>query len=458
MYRKKRSNFKLIVFLVLIVGLFGSMFYLKNDPRFEQVKPKIDMTDTIFWNPNRAFEVSISDNKGLKTVEAFLEDGENKVTLADINIPNGDKSYKLKVNFPKMGILARENLLKLTVVVRDKSLWGFFRGNKTVQKSIIYIDKVKPDVLLINNSYSIGKGGTAVIIFRAKDKNLKNTYITTNYGKKFYTNDFYKKGYYISLVAWPIFEKTFTAWIVAEDQAGNKTKQRVAFYLKDRRYRVSHIKASDRFINGKIAQLAEDRPEKTQNLTPTQKMKFINEDYRVENEDLIREYATKVDSGKVNEFNLNRFYPLKNGQRVGSYGDHRYYYYQNKENVISESYHMGLDLASIRQADIKTSNKAICVYAKYNGIYGNNVILYHGLGLYTLYGHCSSFLVARGDVVKKDGVVAQTGASGLALGDHLHFGISVQGIFVRPAEWMDSKWMNTNITKVINKAKDIIGK
>ena len=458
MYRKKRSNFKLILFLTLIVGLFGTMFYLKNDPRFEQIKPKIEMADTIYWNPSRALEIDISDNGGLRNIEAFLEDGDNEVELADIKLLNDEKKYKLKIDFPKMGILARENLLKLTIIVRDSSLWGFFRGNKVVQKSIIYIDKIKPDLLLINNSYSIGKGGTALVIFRAKDKNLKNTYITTNYGKKFYTNEFYKKGYYISLVAWPIFEKTFTAWIVAEDYAGNKTKQRVAFYLKYRNYRVSHIKASDRFINGKITQLAEDRPEKTKDLTPVQKMKFINEDYRIENEDLIRKYATKVDDGKISEFNLNRFYPLKNGQRVGSYGDHRYYYYKTKENVISESYHMGLDLASVRQADIKTSNKAICVYAKYNGIYGNNVILYHGLGLYTLYGHCSSFLVGRGDIAKKGEAIARTGATGLALGDHLHFGISVQGIFVRPAEWMDSKWMKTNITKVINKAKNIIGK
>jgi len=458
MYRKKRSNFKLILFLTLIVGLFGTMFYLKNDPRFEQIKPKIEMADTIYWNPSRALEIDISDNGGLRNIEAFLEDGDNEVELADIKLLNDEKKYKLKIDFPKMGILARENLLKLTIIVRDSSLWGFFRGNKVVQKSIIYIDKIKPDLLLINNSYSIGKGGTALVIFRAKDKNLKNTYITTNYGKKFYTNEFYKKGYYISLVAWPIFEKSFTAWIVAEDYAGNKTKQRVAFYLKYRNYRVSHIKASDRFINGKITQLAEDRPEKTKDLTPVQKMKFINEDYRIENEDLIRKYATKVDDGKISEFNLNRFYPLKNGQRVGSYGDHRYYYYKTKENVISESYHMGLDLASVRQADIKTSNKAICVYAKYNGIYGNNVILYHGLGLYTLYGHCSSFLVGRGDIAKKGEAIARTGATGLALGDHLHFGISVQGIFVRPAEWMDSKWMKTNITKVINKAKNIIGK
>lgn len=455
---KKRSNFKLIVFLLLVVGLFGVMFYLQNDPRFEQVKPKVEMSDTIYWNPNRAFEVDISDNNGLRSVEAFLEDGENKVVLADIKVPNKDKNYKLKVDFPKMGLLAREDLLKLTVIVRDSSFWGLFRGNKTVKKSIIHIDKVKPELLLINNSYSIGKGGTALVIFRAKDNNLKNTYIMTNYGKKFYTNDFYKDGYHISLVAWPVFEKTFTAWIVAEDKAGNKTKQRVAFYLKPRKYRVSYIKASDRFINGKIAQLAEDRPEKTASLTPIQKMKFINEDYRIENEDLIREYATKVDGGKISKFDIHRFYPLKNGQRVGSYGDHRYYFYKNKENIISESYHMGLDLASVRQADIKTSNKAICVYAKYNGIYGNNVILYHGLGFYTLYGHCSSFLVSRGDVIKKDGVIAQTGATGLALGDHLHFGISVQGIFVRPAEWMDSKWINTNITKVIDKAKQIIGK
>lgn len=96
------------------------------------------------------------------------------------------------------------------------------------------------------------------------------------------------------------------------------------------------------------------------------------------------------------------------------------------------------------------------VYADYNGIYGHMPIISHGLGLYTLYGHCSSVKVSVGDRVQKSQAIANTGKSGYAMGDHLHFGVLVQGVEVRPAEWMDKQWMKLNIEDVINTAKNVI--
>jgi murein DD-endopeptidase MepM/ murein hydrolase activator NlpD len=456
MYRdKKRSSIGLYIFLLVIVGIFAAMYFLQNDPRFEKVKPVIKMQDSVYWNPKKGLEIEITDNFGLKSVEASFYDGENEVKLADVGL-NGDKKYLLKVNFPKSGILAKNNILKLTVIAKDKSLWGMLRGNKTVKKAIVHIDKERPSVLVVANSYGISKGGSAVVIFRVRDKNLKKVYITTNFGKKFIPNPFYKKDYYISLIAWPIFQKSFTAWVVAEDKAGNKTKQRVALYLKNRKYKVSYINAKDSFIDGKIAQLAEDKPEETAKLNRLQKLKYVNETYRIANEDLIRKVTTPVDNTKIVDFKINKFYPLRNGKVVGTFGDHRYYYYKTKDNIVSESYHMGIDFASVREADIVSSNRGLTVFAKYNGIYGNNLIIYHGLGLYSLYGHCSQFLTDKGEIVKAKQVVAQTGMTGLALGDHLHFGLMVQGVMVRPQEWMDSRWIKANITDVIKKAKEMI--
>jgi len=83
-------------------------------------------------------------------------------------------------------------------------------------------------------------------------------------------------------------------------------------------------------------------------------------------------------------------------------------------------------------------------------------IIHHGLGLYTLYGHCSSLNVANGDSIRAKAQIANTGKSGYAMGDHLHFGVLIQGIEVRPAEWMDTQWMKLNISNVIKDAKEII--
>jgi len=151
---------------------------------------------------------------------------------------------------------------------------------------------------------------------------------------------------------------------------------------------------------------------------------------------------------------MNKMYPLKNAQVVARFGDHRKYYYDGE--FISESYHLGLDLASNAMAQIKPQNGGEVMYSDYNGLYGNMPLIHHGLGLYTLYGHCSSSQVNIGDITKKKESVANTGKSGYAMGDHLHFGVLVQGIEVRPQEWMDKQWIKLNINDIIKSAKRII--
>lgn len=117
---------------------------------------------------------------------------------------------------------------------------------------------------------------------------------------------------------------------------------------------------------------------------------------------------------------------------------------------------MGLDLASVAAAPIIASNPGRVVFASENGIYGLNLLIDHGYGIYSLYAHCSSLAVAQGDEVSAGERIASTGTSGLALGDHLHFGILIQGVEVLPQEWMDKKWINDNITGVLNAGKKAI--
>ncbi len=445
--------------LLLVLAIYFSYKGIRNllhSPTFEKTPPVIELKSNLFWNSNTPLKIRVADNSGLKNVKAFLSDGEHEVELNLKNFKPKSKDFITNLEFPKLGLNKKNGLLKLTIEATDISKWNFGLGNSAKAQAIIKIDDKKPDVFPLISSYGITKGGAALAIFKAKDENLKELYIETNFGKKFYPTPFYKKGYYAVLVAWPVTQKRFSAKIIAIDKAGNITRSRLSFFLKNRKYRTSTITAKDSFINGKISDLAEDRPEDTKDLTPAQKLDYINSTYRTQNNKVIRKITGRVDHNLLKNFKLQPFYPLKNGKVVASYGDHRFYKYKGK--IISEAYHLGLDLASTRMADILITNPGVVVFANYNGIYGNNLIVYHGLGLYSLYGHCSTLLVKKGEIVKAWEVGAKSGATGLALGDHLHFSILIQGIFVRPAEWMDSKWMQTNITDVIENAKKLIDK
>jgi murein DD-endopeptidase MepM/ murein hydrolase activator NlpD len=452
--RRGKGYIRALLLLLFIAGIIYTIKTFFSSPLFEKNQPTISLKNDIYWNLLSPLKIQISDDSGLKQVKIFLSDGENEIAIPQDDFKPTMKKFIAKVSFPKLGLSKDKGILKLTVKTTDISKWNFFTGNSSQQQSIIRIDEKKPDLFPLISSYGITKGGAGLAIFKANDENLQKLYIETNFGKEFKPTPFHKKGYYAVLVAWPMTQKRFSAKIVAIDKAGNKSRSRLSFFLKNKKYRTSTIEAKESFINGKISDLAEDRPERTKDLTPPQKLDFINATYRGENNQIIRKVTSKVDQNILEDFRLEPFYPLKNGQVVASFGDHRYYKY--KGAVISEAYHLGLDLASTKMADLLVTNKGVTVYANYNGIYGNNLIVYHGLGLYSLYGHCSNLLVQKGDIIKPWQVAAKSGATGLALGDHLHFSILIQGVFVRPAEWMDSKWMQTNITDVIEGAKKMI--
>jgi len=74
------------------------------------------------------------------------------------------------------------------------------------------------------------------------------------------------------------------------------------------------------------------------------------------------------------------------------------------------------------------------------------VILDHGIGLFTLYGHLSQIDVKVGEAVQQRHVLGRTGETGLAAGDHLHYGVYLHGVAILPVEWWDPKWIDDNIT------------
>jgi murein DD-endopeptidase MepM/ murein hydrolase activator NlpD len=451
--RRRNGKSSLGVKLIFALVIAGAV-YVYTSAMFEREVPNISLHSNGYWNLKKPLKIDIDDASGVKSYSVILKskDDENTLHYEQFIIPKG--SLSIEVEPPRSAYAMKDKSIKIIVQATDASKWNFLNGNRAIKEFDLKIDKKRPELSIISNSYKIKKGGAALVIFKVDDENLKEFYIQTNFDKQFKPQPFYKKGYYISLLAWPVTRQSFKATIVAKDYAGNSSKSYVPLYIKQKNYRVSKIKLSDKFLKGKIAQLAEEFVE-TQGIEDSiEQFKIINEDVRAKNEKLIHEITSKVPQEMISDFRINKMYPLKNAQVVATFGDHRKYSY--KGNHVSESYHLGLDMASNAQAQIKPQNSGDVVYSDYNGIYGNMPIIHHGLGLYTLYGHCSSVKVNSGDFANAKENVANTGKSGYAMGDHLHFGVLIQGVEVRPAEWMDRDWMRLNISDVIKNAKEII--
>ncbi|MGD8241681.1 MAG: M23 family metallopeptidase, partial [Desulfobacterales bacterium] len=138
------------------------------------------------------------------------------------------------------------------------------------------------------------------------------------------------------------------------------------------------------------------------------------------------------------------FMRLPQAANRAQFADHRDYKFRGK--IIDRQVHLGADLASLQQSPVPAANGGTVVFAGDVGIYGNTVVIEHGFGLFSLYSHLSSIQANTGDRVAKGDIIGRTGITGLAAGDHLHFGMMVHDTLVNPIEWWDAHWIKDNIT------------
>ncbi|AJC87211.1 M23 family metallopeptidase [Campylobacter insulaenigrae] len=451
-FARKKSNKKwfFLVFLILV----AIVAFVLNTSWFERGVPNIQTkSEIIYSNLNNPISIEIDDKIPLKNIKVVLfknNDLDGQI-LVNENVKGSKRNVKFDLKLPKLAYKEKVDSFKLLIEASDNSLWNFFLGNTAYKEIKIIVDTKNPYVEILDNSYQIEQGGVGSVVFKANDENLESVYIVTDKDKIFKATPFVKEGYYAALIAWDAKDENFRAYVVAEDKAGNINKQRIKYYFANRKYRVSNIKLNDNFIDGKIDVLAQNYAPQDKELNRLEKFKFVNEDLRNSNEELIHEITSKVPDTILNNFKINLFIPLKNGQKVADFADHRFYSYNDQ--TFSSSYHMGLDIASVKEAPIMSNNAGDVVFAQENGIYGLNIIIYHGFGIYTLYGHCTSINVNVGDKVKAGEVIGTTGTTGLALGDHLHFGVLIQGVEVRPEQWQDAKWIKENIYNILDTSK-----
>ena len=166
----------------------------------------------------------------------------------------------------------------------------------------------------------------------------------------------------------------------------------------------------------------------------------VNTELRAANETRIRELLAESTPEKLWD---GAFDQLSNSKVTSSFAEKRTYFVSGQPN--SSATHFGYDLASTRATPITAAARGRVVYAGALGIYGNCVLIDHGLGVATLCGRLSRIDVAAGDAVERSQQLGLSGATGLAGGDHLHFAVVVGSTCVDPLEWWDAKWGRENV-------------
>ncbi|MEK7875736.1 MAG: M23 family metallopeptidase, partial [Pseudomonadota bacterium] len=323
-------------------------------------------------------EIDVTDQgAGLKSVTATLSVGGSEHTLASEQYaqPVTEKKITLALSSKLTGV--KEGPAVLRVSARDGSLWNFFNGNETVIQKNLTIDITPPTVELIADDRYVNFGGVGVIVYRpSADTVTSGVRIGDYFFPGFQGQIKDHSDHFIALFAHPYnVPVDAKAVLVATDKAGNTKEMPLVYELKNVKYRKSTIAISENFLQSKMAPLLNDVGARQG--TPKDVFLRVNKGLRKENEDRIAAITRKSTASILWR---GAFSQLSNSKVEANFADERTYTYDNEP--IDTAYHLGYDLSVTKHYPVEAANSGTVAFVGDLGIYGNTVILDHGLGLF----------------------------------------------------------------------------
>jgi murein DD-endopeptidase MepM/ murein hydrolase activator NlpD len=223
--------------------------------------------------------------------------------------------------------------------------------------------------------------------------------------------------------------------VYARNTAGAEVTGRFFFKVFPKPFRTRDLDLTDAFLDKVVNQID---PGGSGDLVT--RFLRINRDLRKQNNQTLSDLRLKTEEKVLWS---GPFYQLANSQVEAHFADVRNYIYKGKK--VDQQVHLGYDLAVTQHVPVLAANSGRIVWAADLGIYGNCIVIDHGYGLQSIYGHLSRIDVKPGDLVKKAQPMGQSGSTGLAGGDHLHFSMQVDGVQINPVEWFDAHWIHDRI-------------
>jgi murein DD-endopeptidase MepM/ murein hydrolase activator NlpD len=228
--------------------------------------------------------------------------------------------------------------------------------------------------------------------------------------------------------------------VFASNGAGNEVTSPLVVHFPKKeqpKYTTHDLQVSDAFMQKIITEL-----DPNGSGDPIARFVRINSDIRRANNQTLSDLRFKT----ADRFLWSQpFVRQAHSQAEARFADVRNYIYHGKK--IDQQVHLGYDLAVTQHVGVEASNDGKVVYAALLGIYGNCIVVDHGYGLQSIYGHLSRIDVHEGDMVKQGQVMGLSGQTGMAGGDHIHFTMQLDGVQIDPKEWWDPHWIKDHIAR-----------
>ena len=336
-----------------------------------------------------------------------------------------------------------------TIRVTAERAGSLFRRPDPVVAEVKLPVRLAPPALQVTSSFHyVNQGGAEAVVYRVGEGAIKDGVQAGDWWFPSFPLPGNDKQMRFALFAVPYdLSDPSKVHLVAEDEVGNRAEVGFIDKFTPRPIHTDTIQVSDAYMNTVVPPILSQSPEIADKGDLLQNYLQINRDLRKKNAETLKQMAQKSERRFLW---TQPFLPMRNAKITAAFADRRTYVYNGK--AIDQQDHLGFDMASVEHDAIQASNTGKVALARFFGIYGNAVVIDHGYGLFSLYGHLSSIGVKEGQAVQRGQEIGRSGKTGLAGGDHLHFTLLLQGLPVSPVEWWDPHWIQDRIARKLGPA------
>ncbi|MEO8125491.1 MAG: M23 family metallopeptidase [Bryobacteraceae bacterium] len=420
--------FVILILFVAILLLFSSAPSVAIDPSVHVLGAETPV------------KVQVKSGHATRRVTAYIEQNNQRYRVYESTRPATrfwfwrNSGAPLDIVFPagkKQAPALQDGKAKLIV----EAVANDFRGAEATGAADVEINTRPLSLTVDGAQHYVNQGGMELVTFTVGGYATESGVRVGQYTFRSFELPG-KPGERFSFFAFPWDVPAATIPVVyAKNPTGAEVTGKFWFKLFPKKFRTRDLDISDAFLEKVVNQI--DKGGSGDLLT---RFLRINGDLRKKNNAALSDLRFKSEPKVLWE---GPFVQLGNSKVESQFADQRSYIYKGKK--VDQQMHLGFDLSVTKNVAVVAANSGKVLHASDLGIYGNCVVIDHGYGLQSIYGHLSSIDVKPGDDVKKGQTIARSGSTGLAGGDHLHYSMQVDGVQINPVEWWDAHWIHDRI-------------